>query len=306
MKGYKYQLFILVVFFSCQDNSILTLPTPATKIVVNSLLMAHQSPKVYVGKTWAVTAPTPKTTYYDNAKVTLWENELLIGTLGFKNGFYELPSFVLKPQQSYQVRVEVPDVGKAESPWLMVPADINIQSITLDPTVKWITRDIPIQKPILAHIVIKNKFINDDYLVTSALTMKGNKKIEFHSQTVENGEISASSLTFNSNSCYALFPELSGIAYKRSIGYNSNCFSGEFKNIDLILDKMDYNSSEEATAIKIYVAVYSAEYLQYAKAAKAIEAANYAFIETKPTYSNIKGGIGFVTAINQKDTTITL
>jgi hypothetical protein len=142
--------------------------------------------------------------------------------------------------------------------------------------------------------------------------MKDNQKIEFNSLTTENGEISSSSLDFATSGCYALFPELSDIKGSLSMGYNSKCFSGNTKEVSLIIDKTGQiykyggmgSGRVEANAMRVYLAIYSAEYLQYAKAAQGIEGADNAFIETKPTYSNIVGGIGFVTGISLRDTTL--
>ncbi len=314
MKAYRLILIILTSsFLSCQDNSTLTLPEPATKIVINALLVTNQSPKVYVGKTWAVTSPTPTQTYYDNARVSLWEDGKQMGVMVLRNGMFELPNFLLKAQKSYKIQVEVPSIGKAESQLVMMPPEVQILSAILDQNTNWVNREIYIQNPVRATIVIKNNFRAGDYLVTSAVGMKDNQKISFNSLTTENGEISSSSLDFATSGCYALFPELSAIKGSLSMGYNSKCFSGNTKEVSLIIDKTGqvYNNSGgtgssrvEANAMRVYLAIYSAEYLQYAKAAKGIEGADNAFIETKPTYSNIVGGIGFVTAISLKDTTL--
>jgi hypothetical protein len=312
MKAYRLILIILTSsFLSCQDNSTLMLPEPATKIVINALLVTNQSPKVYVGKTWAVTSPTPIQTYYDNAQVSLWEDGKQMGSMMLRNGMYELSGFLLKPQKSYKIQVEVPSVGKAESQLVMMPPEVQILSAILDQNTNWVNREIYIQNPVRATVVVKNNFRTGDYLVTSAVGMKDNQKIYFNSLTTENGEISSSSLDFATSGCYALFPELSDIKGNLSMGYNSKCFSGNTKEVSLIIDKTGqiYNNSGtsssrvEANAMRVYLAIYSAEYLQYAKAAQGIEGADNAFIETKPTYSNIVGGIGFVTAISLKDTT---
>jgi hypothetical protein len=313
MKAYRLILIILTSsFLSCQDNSTLMLPEPATKIVINALLVTNQSPKVYVGKTWAVTSPTPIQTYYDNADVSLWEDGKRVGAMVLRNGMYELSGFLLKPQKSYKIQVEVPSVGKAESQLVMMPPDIQILTATLEQTINWVNREIYLQNPVRATVVIKNSFRTGDYLVTSAVGMKDNQKIEFNSLTTENGEISSSSLDFATSGCYALFPELSDIKGSLSMGYNSKCFSGNTKEVSLIIDKTGQiykyggmgSGRVEANAMRVYLAIYSAEYLQYAKAAQGIEGADNAFIETKPTYSNIVGGIGFVTGISLRDTTL--
>ena len=292
-------IWLVIILLACQDNSPLVLPPTATKIVVNALLVANQTPKIYVGKTWTITDITPAKTYYDNARVELWEDEKLAGILVFKNGYYFFPNFILKPRKTYIIRVVVPDVGKVESKPVVIPPNLEIIKITLDPKVKWVDREIRVQIPVLVQLDIKNTANPGDYLVTSAIAIKGIEKIQLNSLTTENVEISSSSLDFSTNSCYALFPELSGFSAKRSIGYNTNCFSGPNKTIGLVVDKFG-----QADAVRIYTAIYSAEYLLYTKGARGIEGADNAFIETKPTYSNIVGGIGFVTAINQRDTTI--
>lgn len=309
MKSHHHIWYILTLaFFSCQDSNKLNLPAPLTKIVINGLLVANESPKVYVGKTWAVTDFTPAQTYYENAQVQLWENDILIGILTLKNGFYESAKVLIKPKKSYIIRVEVPNVGKAESKPVVIPPDIETMQIVLNPNIKWVTREILIRKPVLIQLFIKKPANSSDYLVTSALGFKDENKIIFSNLTTENVEISSSSLDFNGSNCYSLFPELSGIEYKRSIGYNIACFTGQTKEIGLVIDKIGQLgiNSVEANFVRVYVAVYAAEYLQYAKAAQAIEGADNAFIETKPTYSNIIGGIGFVTAVNKKDTTLRL
>lgn len=310
MKTGNYILGVLVfLLFSCTDNSVLNLPAPAVKIVVNSLLIANETPKVYVGKTWSVTEPTPVKTYYENARVEIWEDNTLSDILVFNNGFYILPNFVLKPQKSYVIRVEVPNIGKVESKPVIVPVDVDILKISLDPNIKWITRDVLIQKPLLIQLFIDNTTtMLQNYLVMSAVAVKDNNKLIFNTLTTENVEISSSSLSFSTNNCYALFPELSGFKDKRSIGYNMQCFLEQKKEIGLVIDRIGQlaNKRVEADFVEVYFATYSAEYLQYAKAAEAIEGADNAFIETKPTYTNIVGGIGFVAAINQKKLIIKL
>ncbi|MEZ4902455.1 MAG: DUF4249 family protein [Spirosomataceae bacterium] len=309
MKNYRYSWCILLLLaVACRDNSKLNLPPNSNKIVLNSLLIAHKSPEVYVGKTWNITDFTPSKTYYEDAKVELWENDILLGALTLEDSLYKLKSVKLTPLKSYIIRVNVPNAGQVESKPVVVPPDIELIQITLDPNIKWITREILIQEPILVEMNVKNFPYSSNYLVSSAHIVKNGETIIFNTITTENVEISASNLDFSSNNCYALFPELSGMKGKRSIGYNMQCFLENTKKIGLVVDKVGQLGSNRIKGdfIKVSLAIYSSEYLQFAKAAQIIEGADNAFIETKPTYSNIIGGIGFVTAINQKDTTLSL
>ncbi|RDB06939.1 DUF4249 family protein [Runella aurantiaca] len=299
-------LAIILSLGACQNRSLFVLPLPSVKIVLNSTLIANQFPSVYVGKTWAVTDQKPDKTFYDNALVTLWEDGDRVGTLMLKNGMYELPSYILKPEKTYVIEAEVPNIGKALSAPTTIPPDIILDKPITNFRFQWTKREITLNQPALIQLLIHNNAPKNSYYVTSGVAFSKGKKITFAPIATENIEISSSNLDFGSNKCYAFFPELSGIQGKRSIGYNSQCFTSSEKEIGLVVDQAGRIETTNAFAdeIRVYVAVYSAEYLAFSKAAQAIEGADNAFIETKPTYSNVKGGIGFVTAINSIEKSI--
>lgn len=306
MRAYYFFIGVGVLLCACQNQSLFVFPTPSIKIVLNSTLIANQPPLVYIGKTWAITEDKPANTFYDNALVELWEDGNKIGRLIFKNGIYELPNYVLKPNKTYIIEAEVPNVGSVQSIPTKIPPDLNIDEFTTNFKFQWTNREIAVNQPALIQFLIYDNAPKGNYYVTSGIAFSKGRKLEFAPIATENLEVSSSNLDFGSNKCYAFFPELSGIQGKRSIGYNNQCFISSKKEIGLVVDQSGRfgNINVHADEIKIYIAIYSDEYLEFSKAAQAIEGADNAFIETKPTYSNVKGGIGFVTAINRYEKTI--
>ena len=312
--NYLYLLGLFLILNACQGDKQLFLGNNTHLVVLNSLLVAHETPLVYVGKTWSVTDSKPSKTYYENAIVELWENQNLIGVLSFNQtlGQYEFPNYTIQPNKVYTLKAFVEGHEKVESKPIRIPADVQVKSIST----RFLSSNEPIninrtfRQPISIKATLENNTNSGDYMVLDAESLLINSTDTLYGSAAYPTEIDPNNtLGFEKNPCYAEAPTLlPPFSSRYALAYNTQCLGASSKEIELVADgytlfydKNVKNSSfNNANAIRVLSAIYLPDYILFRRADRVVEGSDNAFVPTQPTYSNVKGGIGIVTAINRK------
>ena len=283
------------------------MPLSAPQIVLNAHLKAHESPVVYVGRTWRPDALRPAVTHYEGARVEFWEGQVKIGVMRLAGEVYTLPEYLLIPEKQYTIRVWVDGVGYAESKPIMIPPDL----VASDFEIRLLTEPIRkgstvVERPaVLSFSLLNNSLLPDSYFVVNVggvafIPEKGDTQ---GSVWLIHDEVS-NDLSLSDKECYDYFYGV-GPVISFLIGYKGACFPEKEKRIKLyadrwvrIRDENDRLETWSAVKLQLFIANYPAEYIHWWKAS-AIPRENDVYpFDAQPTYSNIIGGTGFVYATN--------
>ncbi len=282
----------------------LELPLSAPQIVLNAHLKAHESPVVYVGRTWRPDEPRPAITYYEEARVELWDGQAKIGTMRFTGEVYVLSEYVLIPEKQYTIRVWVDGVGYAESKPTGIPSDpvasdFEIRLLT-DPIRKGI---YTVERPAeLSFSLLNNSLLSDSYFVVNVrgVTSTPEKGDTQGSVWLIHDEVSED-LSLSDKECYENFYHFGTLA----LGYKSSCFPEKKKRIKLyadrwvqIMDQNDRLEKQSAIKLQLFITNHPAEYIRWQKSLRIPRENDVYPFDAQPTYSNIIGGTGFVYATN--------
>ena len=315
--------FILSIFvFSGCGQREHELPFSGPKIVLNAHLMAHKTPRIFVGKAWSINENFPHQSHYDDANVELWEGQTQVGTLRFTGQFYELPNYKILPRKTYRITVQIPGIGKAESRPVVVPPDPEVNDFEIMPLTEIVRKkEYVIERPLAISFTLINNALNrDDYFVVDIFgtSRRENDKLVQGDALVLHDETSYL-VPLSEKACYDNFTlnaEASGYQGKKidsvnhlptvlSIGYKNSCFVENRKRIKMYVSKDIYpdeypplSPTIEAKKLNILVANYPAEYLKWFSSTRLPRENDRFPADAQPTYTNIIGGIGFVYATN--------
>lgn len=132
--NYKNQLLIIIIFIfcvSCTKNIDVDLPVYQTVPVINSFFCPDDIIKVQITESSSPYVGLPK--IIENAFATLYENDILVDTLIFENGFY-ISDINAKEEFSYMLKTEFDDYEATQGVDI-VPQKPIIISVTFQDSV---------------------------------------------------------------------------------------------------------------------------------------------------------------------------
>jgi hypothetical protein len=301
-----FLLLALPGLWGC-SNETYEIPFAGPDLIINGLLIASESPRIFVGKTWPVTGKIPEKPYVEDAQVELLEDGQPVGKLTYlSNGTYVLASYKIVEGKTYVLRVK--GLGmQAQSKPVKVPRAFPLQYAYVDYEAK-VTSMNDYMRPHLLRVGIQDYQEPGNYYGI-AVTPYKNGFIMF--SNVTNIEVSNSGLNNREDDCFtrARFWNGEFIAIPSSgftstmILYSDACFANRTKEFGIVIEMTGTTQegeifSADADELRLQMAVASPEYVAYARTQYKPEGPDNAFAEAKPTYSNIEGGYGVVAAMN--------
>jgi Domain of unknown function (DUF4249) len=309
-------LIILLIsgFISCEDSPIFfEINTPKeNKIVLNALLVARQSPRVYVGRNWGPTIGTPQPSFYNNADVELFEEGKSVGKLLLKDTMYVNPNYVIKPNLSYTIKANVQNVGTVESEPVLIPPNIIITKVIYDKKTTVVVPDAStLEYPCLITTTFQKVENVAGYGIDIlAYNEEGRIGCDFNYLDIKLNSFIKSPCYFDLN-----LPEidLSGnvrnsISSNRG-AYTNKCIDTPEKEFRVVANLKGGSLRLEGNNIftpknrlinqyQICITTLSNEALEFSKSIKIFEDFYGALSEPNLTYSNVKGGLGVVAGYN--------
>ena len=296
------KLFSFILFFaivSCREKIIeRNLIFSGEKLVVNSILKANQSIKVFVSKSFPPNGVVQQGWNISNAKVELCENGSFKTVLQENEKGIYVTEVTPIAGNLYHLRVSATGFTTVESSQISVPLSspkfeykrlINVTS-------KYNTS------------IAKDQF---DFTFSSPTTSTSFYFITF--KTVYDGVIYtqiryASDEQNNSrDDCYSGGSE-KGVSYNLPLkAFSNKCFVNErlFRSFIVEKEKSTFDQKlnkslvEKAGVIEIAVGEMSKEYFEYYKTSDNPDGLERIFKEPITNYSNIKNGYGLVAAANE-------
>jgi Domain of unknown function (DUF4249) len=300
---------MLIGLSSCNDKNFeITLDSP--EIVINSVLVAGELPRVFVGSTWSPTGKIPAKPYIENAEVWLLESNKTIGQLSYlTNGLYELANYKIGIGKTYTIKVKAMGL-EANSKPVTVPLDFPLKSLQIDYNAQVSSLNGVWSKPRLLKITIKDYIAPNNSYGIAVTPYTTNY---FNAGNVTPLEVSNAELDNRENSCFRRANlwrgEYSSKPLPTMIVYNDACFSSLDKELGVVVELFGavqapeaYNANAEE--LRIEMVSLSPEYFEFVKNYVIVEGLDNAFTESKRSYSNIIGGLGIVAAVNIKKQTI--
>ncbi|GAB3170080.1 DUF4249 domain-containing protein [Telluribacter humicola] len=300
------QVLLITGIWGCQEDTY-ELGFAGPELIINGVLVAGESPRISVGKTWPATGQIPEKPYVEDAQVELLEGGQPVGMLTYlSNGTYGLSSYKIEAGKTYTVRVQ--GLGmQAQSRPVRVPLPFPLQHSYMDYQAK-VTSLNDWAKPHLLRVGIKDYQEPGNYYgVAVTPFIKGELKFT----NVSNIEVSNSGLNNREDDCFTRAGFWNGefIAIPNSgitstmILYNDACFAKQEKEFGIVIETLVAYGAEDLVnntidELRLQMAVLSPEYVAYAKTQYKPEGPDNAFIEPKRTYTNIEGGHGVVAAMN--------
>lgn len=281
-------------------------------IVVNARLVARQTPRVYIGKIWGSTAKFPVETFYRNADVELFADGESVGKLFLKDTVYINPNYIIKASVMYSIKVNVPNIGSAESEPVLIPPDGLLLSATYNTKVTVESTGNTIRNPCLVTAFFKKSDNVAAYSVDligyndDGQLICGYNNLEFGRRTIVK-----SPCFFETETPYVDLLGNIGTFKFGKYAYVSKCINTPEKEVKLFADLNSYGFTVPSldpikrfeipnpiNKIIVSVVAMSQEELELAKSIQLVEGFTATLSEPHPTYSNIKGGLGIVTGYN--------
>ena len=299
-------IFLILGFASCDDSPIFfEIDAPKdTKIVLDAMLIARQSPRVYVGRVWGPTSGIPKPSFYNNAEVELFEEGKSVGKLLLKDTMYVNPNYIIKPNVSYTIKANVQNVGSVESEPVLIPPNLVITKIVYD---KKTTIAVPYGNTLEYPCLITTTFQKVENVGGYGIDILGYNEdgrigCEFNYLDIKLGSFIKSPCYFDLN-----LPEIdlngnveSSLTSGRG-AYTNKCIDTPEKEFRVVADlRADaYNPKYPfINRYQICITTLSNEALEFSKSIKIFEGFYGALSEPNLTYSNVKGGLGVVAGYN--------
>lgn len=303
--------------WSCNTSSdyydISSLKEPL--IVINSRLIARQSPRVSVSKIWGSTAKFPTEIFYRDADVELFEEGKSVGKLFLKDSLYINPSYIIKANTQYTIKASVQGAKSVESESVLIPADVSILSTSyeINPTVK--ATNSYFNFPCLVTTTFKKDIEVAGYGIQILGFNKEEQQLYSDNENLEsNSQTIAKSPCLFAGNCVdvGLDGTIGELTYRGYSSYVSKCLDSSEKNIKIMTSLESYGlahanryppyspapQSRKITKLIVTVTAISKEGLELSRTTKVMEGFSAALSEPYPTYSNIKGGLGIVIGYN--------
>ncbi|MFN4145179.1 MAG: DUF4249 domain-containing protein [Runella sp.] len=314
MKIFILLFSVILTFYACIPTKTYEIPFGESKLVLNAVLKANETPEIYVGKTWPATGAIPEATFMTDATATLWENDQQVGSFVHqKQGIYRIANYKIKPGQKYVIKVSKTGFQPAESAPVHIPNSFPLRSLSIDSNTNVSSSNSQWADPILLNVMLHDSPLSDVFLGVLAQTYTGG----FLNATQISPIESNTNLT-NASDCLlrsALFGEfeLKPLIFKSQLFlYNPICIGTTNRRLGIILETKGYVqrpndfSLQKADEIRVQLLVCSPEYAEFTKRNKILEGLDFAFNEPQPTYTNVKGGYGVVVAFNRMNRTLRL
>lgn len=310
-------ILIILLFQSCSYDDTFQLGIKENKLNLNGILVANETPVIYVGKAFSPTGRIPDDYYVIDAEVTLFENNNAVGLLRYQqNGIYTLPNVKLKVGNSYFFKVKAKGYPDIHNTPVLIPKNIESNSIMFDnktvyPSTGYNSSDMDSNKARLLSVKLSDN-INEKYYGIGIKGTKSGSDVSGNIYPIETGKFDFYKLNTD---CYKLISLIDDVSYYPTqksqtplILYSASCF-GKEKTMGVVVetygtvdkpDKDGWYSSSTIDRLEATIVTLSEEYFNYAKNIKVIEGIDNAFFEPKPTYTNVVNGYGVVVAINKK------
>ena len=310
MKKIFVFLYLLVVQ-GCKVQDTLVLELKEPKLILNAILIANETPSIYVGKAFAPTGKIPIDHFIDNALVILYENDKPIEKLTHsKNGIYALSNYAIKANRFYQFRVKASGYLDAQNIPVLIPQNAEISSVNFDNKTDYPTLNNNAKGRLLS--VNLSDSLKEEYYGLGFKKSKNGANVSGNVYPIEIGTTSLSKLNTD---CYKWFVLADNVDYSLDrkpfdsiILYSASCF-GKMKKMGIVVDTYgtvqipDKNGSYYSSQIdrlEATIATFSEEYFIYSKNIKVLQGIDNAFFEPQRVYSNVVNGYGVVVAMNRK------
>jgi Domain of unknown function (DUF4249) len=285
LKRSKYIIFITLLvslLFSCRKRSIdLEIPYEGKKMVVFAFFNPDSLLSVNVQPTYP---PSGKFTYeggIENAKVSIFENDVLIENLSYiRNGIYK--SVFKKPSvgKKYQIKISALGFPDIESTAEMIPAEANLIDISFED----LNSETLIGTKLLSLNVKGDKNSDDFYAVLNTATQ--GKDIYSLSTLI------IASHNPETNPCY-----FKGIGLT---GFTDKCSSNEIIDFKLGLEILNFSYKTKPDKLVLNLRKINYNFYKYYISYQDVdEGLELAFLSPKPRFTNIKGGYGIFATYSQ-------
>jgi len=308
-------VIIILLIQNCSYDDTLSLEIKEKKLILNAVLVANEVPVIYVERTFSPTGKIPDNHYISDAKVTLFENNILIDTLIYQqNGIYTLPNTKIKIGNFYFFKVKAKGYPDTYNTPVLIPKNVESNSVMFDTKTKYpgtgydSENDDSNQARLLSVKLSNN--INEKYYGIGIKKTKSGSDVTGNIYPIEVGKFNFSKLNTDCYKSISLIDNSNIVAKSKTplILYSASCF-GKEKIMGVVIetygtvqtpdkDGRYYNSTIDR--IEATIVTLSEEYFNYAKNIKVIEGIDNAFFEPKPVYTNVVNGYGVVVAINKK------
>jgi hypothetical protein len=306
-----YYFILSISMIGCAYQDSLEIQLKAPKIILNAILIANESPSVYIGRAFAPTGKIPSDHFIENANVVLYEDDKIIGRLSYqKNGIYTLPTYQLKPDKRYKFVVKATGYPDAQNTAVLMPKNVEVSSVIFDSKTDYPTLNT-FAKGRLLSVILLDSLKGEFYGIGIKKTKLG-YNVSGNIYPIEVGTTGLSTLNTD---CYKFLPVTENVEYSLTrelfeayILYNASCF-GKQKKMGLVVDtygtvqtpdKDGKYYSSQIDRLQATVVTFSEEYFIYAKNIKVLEGIDNAFFEPQRTYTNVLNGYGVVVAMNKK------
>jgi hypothetical protein len=301
----------------CTYEDSLEIELQSPKIVLNSVLSANEEPYLYVGKVFSPTEKFIADHFISDAKVFLYENDNLVGSLVHQqNGIYKLSGFKIEEGKNYQFKVKASGYPDASNIPVLIPKNVESNSVIFDnntvyPTASYSSGSDDYYRGRLLRVKLPNT-INEKYYGLSINKTKNGSDVNGNIYPIEVGTTSL--LNINTD-CYKYLYLITNIDYnlilqpeQAMILYNASCF-GKEKSMGVVVqtygtvqtpDKDGRYYSSTIDRLEATIVTLSEEYFIYSKNMKVISGIDNAFFEPQRVYTNVVNGYGVVVAINKK------
>jgi hypothetical protein len=306
-KSVKYVFFISLVISACTKEINMEIPENERKLVVNGVFNVGEPFKVAVSKSKGMLEKS-NIENVDNAEVKLFENGVFITNLDtinqlwyikytydmygeridsvFRN-FYYSKNILLEQDKTYKIEITAPGIDRK--------AYVEIKAPTMVPIIKVDTLTISTDewsKYLYFEVLISDPLTEKNYYIISLKTK--NKYSWIDEFGVKHDEVATN---FEDIETDDVVISNSNIEFESGIIFNDKLFNGRTQNIKF---KKDYYSSEQSTDYMVILQSISKEYYDFLISSNLyISNDGNPIAEPVSVISNVNGGFGIVSAINQ-------
>jgi hypothetical protein len=280
----------LLVCFACEKETLLDIPLPTTKLVVNSVLSAGKPAKVYVGK--SNYALDTSAMYIENAHVTISNSSnTAIDTLWFTNdGYYKSTNQFVMGDTYYTMMVTVPEFDPVITT-TYVPASVKFADYSF-------TNDAGIGRDGNKNKLLEVEFVDDIESINYYMLLLVWSSLD----TIPmQGYVS-------NNEWYSYSPIIVAEGDEDQCVFSDELFNGSRVIIPMNFHFWNYEEWYDLSyRIKCYLVTLNEDYYKYHKSYKLYrESLNDIWqVNSQPQiYSNIENAFGVFSGINVADSII--
>lgn len=302
-----FVISVLVVLFNCTTKEYI-LPDRPPQLVVNGVLQANQPARVYIGRSWLPTEAVPTPHFISTALVLIFMEGQIIDTLQHQGvGIYTgNPKRNLVVGKSYIIRVSVVNFTSAYSNAVRIPAPFPLNGIYLDKKTPVLGLNGTSAGPVLIQTRLNGAKPSDEYYGVSIRPMYQKYRLGtaisaagFANQNFDNECFISTSLPRDIQSV---------LPYESAFFFKAMCVNEAIgSTISLVAETkggliLDNGTFQQATADRFVITFINStsDYPLNRQSSQGPEGLESAFIDPKPTFTNINNGFGIISAFNSQ------